>query len=278
MKFCYVDESGLGSEPFLVMAGVVADAQRMHVTKEDWTEVLGILSEVTGRTIHEFHTKDFYAGNGPWRGMDGNHRAQVIGAILGWWGDRRHHVAFSGIDKAAHAVKLAEGTLLKGCETAWRTAALHVILSVQKHHQHLKKNKGHTMLLFDREVKEEAALSALIANPPGWTDEYYDRDRKQAPLDQIVDVPFFGDSKEVLLVQVADLISYVLRRYTEIREGKTQEHYKGESARLTEWVELVEQRCFPVSTRWPSKGLTEPDEIFRDLAPASLRNIGRDDE
>ena len=40
MKFCYVDESGKGSEPVLVLAGIIADAHRMHVTKSDW---LGIL-------------------------------------------------------------------------------------------------------------------------------------------------------------------------------------------------------------------------------------------
>lgn len=278
MKFCYVDESGTGSEPFLVMTGVVVDAQRMHVTKDDWGEVLEALSTVTGRTIHEFHTKDFYAGNGPWRGMDGNHRARVIQAILGWWGDRHHHVTFSGIDKQKHAVKLVEGSLPEGCETPWRAAALHVILSVQKRHRGQKKNKGHTMLLFDRELKEETSLSALIARPPGWTDEYYDRHKRQAQLDQIIDVPFFGDSRQVLLVQVADLISYVLRRYAEIEEGKVSEHYKGERDRLSAWVELIEDRCFPVSTRWPSKGLTEPDRMFQDLAPDSLHRIGRDNE
>lgn len=157
-------------------------------------------------------------------------------------------------------------------------SCLHVILSVQKHHQREKKNKGHTVLLFDREVREEAALSAIVANPPGWTDEYYDRHKKQVALDQIIDVPFFGDSKEVLLVQVADLISYVLRRYVEIEEGKTAEQYRGEGARLSEWVELIADRCFPVSTRWPAKGLTGPDAMFQELSPEALRNIGRETE
>ena len=26
MKFCYLDESGMGSEPILVMAGIIVDA------------------------------------------------------------------------------------------------------------------------------------------------------------------------------------------------------------------------------------------------------------
>ena len=33
MKFCYLDESGVGNEPVLVMARVNVDVQRMHQTK-----------------------------------------------------------------------------------------------------------------------------------------------------------------------------------------------------------------------------------------------------
>jgi len=31
MKFCYLDESGIGDEPYAVMVGIIVDAQRMHV-------------------------------------------------------------------------------------------------------------------------------------------------------------------------------------------------------------------------------------------------------
>lgn len=34
MKFCYFDESGLGEEPYLLVAGIIVDATRMHVTKD----------------------------------------------------------------------------------------------------------------------------------------------------------------------------------------------------------------------------------------------------
>ena len=37
VKFAYVDESGMGDEPYLVTAAVVADGQRMRLTKESWS-------------------------------------------------------------------------------------------------------------------------------------------------------------------------------------------------------------------------------------------------
>ena len=60
MKFCYFDESGMGEEPYIVMAGIIVDAQRMHVTKNAWNEFLAQLSNATKRTISEFHFRDFY--------------------------------------------------------------------------------------------------------------------------------------------------------------------------------------------------------------------------
>ncbi len=36
MKFTYLDETGSGDEKTLIMVGVIADAQRMHVSKSGW--------------------------------------------------------------------------------------------------------------------------------------------------------------------------------------------------------------------------------------------------
>ncbi len=265
----------MGSEPYLVMAGVIVDAARMHVTKDDWNELLPILSRICGRELREFHTKDVYRGNGPWRGVDGPRRANVIEAVLEWWEERKHSVTFSAIDKAAHRARSgAASALPHGCETGWRMGALHLILSVQKEHQRVAKNKGHTVLLFDHESAEEKPISELVARPPEWTDEYYKRRRRQGPLDQIVDVPFFGDSEEVLLLQVADLVAYLLRRYAELEHGTSTEAYIGEHGQVRGWVVGIVERAIPTAARWPRRNLSQLDELFRDLAPAAIRDLG----
>ena len=38
MNLCYCDESGTGNEAIAVMAGIVVDAGRMHLTKA-WVEI-----------------------------------------------------------------------------------------------------------------------------------------------------------------------------------------------------------------------------------------------
>jgi hypothetical protein len=57
MKLCYCDETGTGEEPFAVLLGVVVDASRMHVTKNDWASFLAQLSEMVGQEFQELNKK-----------------------------------------------------------------------------------------------------------------------------------------------------------------------------------------------------------------------------
>ena len=52
-----------------------------------------------GKDLQELHTRNFYSGNGVWKGMDGSHRSAVIDFFIGWFSKRKHHVVLSAIDK-----------------------------------------------------------------------------------------------------------------------------------------------------------------------------------
>lgn len=100
VKFCYIDESGTGNEPFGVMAGIIVDAKRMRVTKAEWQELLDILSGILGKEIMEIHTRDFYPGNSPWRGLAGDVRARLITVIFDWLRLRKHKIVFTAVQRA----------------------------------------------------------------------------------------------------------------------------------------------------------------------------------
>jgi hypothetical protein len=274
MKFCYFDESGMGEEPYLVVAGIIVDAQRMHVTKDAWADFLGNLSRAAGRKVLEFHSREFYRGNGIWRGIDGTERAQIIEAVLEWVQERKHKCVFSGVDKAQFQKLLPKDRRIKKLKSEWCAAAMHCTLQVQKQHQREQKTKGHSLLIFDREVMEETNLTLLIHTTPGWTDTYYGRKKKQTALDQIVDVPFFADSKHILLAQVADLFVYILRTSAEIQDGLVAEKYEGEGAKLQGWSEVIAELAKPRSIRYPAKGRCQAAQLFWDLAPSSIRELG----
>ena len=114
----------------------------------------------------------------------------------------------------------------------WRFMGLHLLLAVQRAHQRLPKNKGNTVFVFDHEEREKMRFTDLIRNPPAWSDSYYSKAKKQSRLDQVVDVPYFGDSEEVHLLQVADFLAYFLRRHLEMRAGYEGERYDDEAGKM----------------------------------------------
>lgn len=270
MKFCYIDESGTGSEPYAVMVGVVVDAYRMRLTKAEWDELLTTLSGIVGKTVTEFHTKDFYAGNSPWRGLDGAQRARIIDAIFEWFAERKHHIVYSAIDKEQHRRELSTNRRVTDLGTLWRCLATHIALALQKTHQGKDGNKGHTVLIFDQHDKDQRKFAELLLNPPGWSDSYYDKGKKQDRLDQIIDVPHFVDSSHVGLIQLADCFSYFLRRHLELKDGKATENYSGEAATVQSWIDKAMKRSLPNVSMYPKRNRCDTAQTFWDMAPAAL--------
>ena len=218
VNFCYCDESGTGQEPIATMVGIIVDTGRMHLTKADWKELLRILSDAIGRNVSELHAADFYAGNGVWRNLTGQQRARVITAILDWLTNRKHHVVYSSVVKESYFKAREARELPDELNTLWRFLGFHLTLAVQRYSQPEPKNKGNTFLVFDNQDRERVRFNDIVKNPPGWSDEYYQRKNNQRQLDQIIDVPAFQDSKEVELLQVADFLAFFLRRHAEIQE------------------------------------------------------------
>lgn len=270
VKFCYVDESGTGDEPYAVMAGVIVDALRMHITKSEWKDLLEVLSAIVGRPVSEIHTRDFYPGNSPWRGLAGDFRARVITAVFDWLSERKHRIVYCAVDKGRFKREFETEAQAGEVQTLWRFMALHLCLAVQKHHQRLEKNKGNTVLVFDNEPTEEDAFVDLVASPPSWTDTYYARGSAQRRLDQIVDVPHFVDSRRVGLIQVADLVSYFLRRHIEIEQGGIRPRYDGEDGLVAQWAGMAMSQSIPKYETYPKRSRCECADLFYRYAPACI--------
>ena len=273
VNLCYCDESGMGEEPIATMVGVVVDAQRMHLTKAHWQDLLDILSKITGRQIVEIHTADFYAGNGVWRGVDGPTRALVIDEVFEWLVERKHEVVYTSVVKQEYYRAYKDQEIPDELNTIWRFLGFHLVLSMQKTCQREQKNKGHTIFVFDNEEREQVRFTDVILRPPEWSDEYYQRTTKQPALDQIVDVPYWGDSRQVVLIQVADFLAFFLRRYAELKEGLRGPDYKDEEVRLDGWMKQFAGRSIGRACIYPKTGRGYAENLFYDRAPKSIREL-----
>lgn len=271
MYICYLDESGTGSGLYAVMAGIIVNTGRMHSTKKDWSELLNILSGIVKQPIPEFHTSVFYSGNGKWhKKISGEDRARIIEAILQWIINRKHKIVYSTVNKDKFNSDFKNEKYYNDVKTLWRFMALHICLAIQKSQQSYKDSKGRTMLIFDNAEREKKHFIELVRNPPIWTDSYYNRDKKQERLDQIIDIPYFTDSKHVGLIQLADFICFFLRRYVELQEG-IKPDYEDELDKIVFWGDTALSQSIPLSSIYPSRRRRcECADFFCRYAPACL--------
>jgi len=271
MKFCYIDESGTGDEPYAVMVGIIVDAMRMRPTKSDWDILLRELEAIVGRPIQEIHTRQFYAGNGPWRELDGPRRAAIIDSIIGWLTSRKHSLVYAAVEKVRFQAEFQSDPRYQDIQTLWRFLGLHLILSIQKQNQRFEKNKGNSVLVFDNEERERVGFTDLIQNPPEWTDSYYNRGPRQERLDQIIDVPYFADSKDVPLLQVADFVAYFIRRFIELESGAPG-RYANERSQVQQWVSMILEQAISRASIYPRRQRCPCAELFYSFAPLAIRN------
>ncbi len=269
MKFYYLDETGTGDEPYAVMAGVIVDANRMHITKKDWAALLQTLSNILPRPIKEIHTSDFYAGNGPWRSLDGHIRAKIIDIIFDWLDKRKHEIVYTAVDREKFTSQYNTEHYCSEVPTLWRFMALHICLAIQKQYKTSRGNKGHTVLIFDKQEAESKEFIELIMNPPEWTDTYYQRKSKQKAFYQLVDVPYFGDSKHIGLIQLADFVSFFLRKRVELQMGKLPD-YEDETSLIEKWAAIALKQAIPTSAIYPKIGRCECADLFYRYAPSCL--------
>ena len=274
MKFCYADESGHGSE-YVVVVGVIVDAIRMHRTKDDWQVLIEQLDVTSGGRVPELKGGDLYRGNDYWRRWDGGERTRLIEQIIKWMVDRKHSVTFGAVSKSRLA-DFPEDPGLNGLRgsTEWSIAALHLILGVQKQYQREKQNKGNTVFVFDNACEHLEILN-LVLNPPDVTGPFYNQTNKQTALDQVIDVPYFADSRHVGLIQVADLFAYLIRLYAELSDGVMDEKFSGELEQLGTWIHSFKTVLLPDAARWPKRPTDLYTGFLKSVAPPSLLEVAK---
>ena len=274
MKVCYVDESGdIAQDPCLVMVGILVDSARLHRTQLEFAEVFDIVQGLFAENLRELKGAKMILGRDRWRKVDPNVRKQIAGYFCDWVVQRKHRLVFAAIDQTKLRANQWD-EVSANCQDGWMAAGLHVALQIQKANQKTGKNKGRTFLIFDDNKQKADKLSDLLWKPPSWTDSYYDRKKRQDPLDQIIDTTFSIKSHHAGLVQVADLFAFILRRYAEIEDYGEGEGWPGEKNLLNGYVDSLAGRLLPKSTRWPVRTESSAAQWFNRIAPPSLKALG----
>jgi hypothetical protein len=274
MKLVFLDESGKRHDDISVTAGVVIDAYRVHKARRDWSSLLDDISWRLGKPLPEFHMSHVYSGNEIWYGCPIDIREWAILSVLDWIVDNKYSLVFSASEKNAYNGRVAAACpMVQTLASRWVIESFHIALCLNKVHKSLSDNKGKTLMVFDEGAGYERSLSSLLVDPPQWSDSYYGRAINELALSEITDTSFFADSMHAPLIQIADAIAFILRRYSEIGDSGRPERFKGELANLQVWVNRIADCFVPSAHRYKKTGRCVCAQMFWDIAPVSLRSI-----
>lgn len=251
MKFIYVDESGARDQgDVFVMCGLMVDAYKLRKKTEDFDRQLETIFAKHPGSRADFKTSRFINGKGGWRDLDATERKQFLKNTCELAVDNGGKIFGAALSLAAFDTACVAGHAQPFGNSYWLAAAIFTACLVQKKMQGVKNSKGLTVVIMDDNKVEMPKLSSQLYEGDHWFDGLYQvqgtkrgkivwLDRtKPDRFDHIVNTAFAIKSDHSSMVQVADAISYVYRRYLELRS--TAEVWAGEATYYTELVSILD--------------------------------------
>ncbi len=253
MKFIYVDESGdRGGGDVFVMCGLMVDAYKLRKKTEDFDSKLAALHAKYPGARRELKTSQFINGKKNWSHIPAQERKDFIQDVCRLAVGNGGKLFGLGLSFERFDAAKAAGHGHPSGESYWLAAGMFTASLIQKKMQVVKASKGLTVVIMDDHKMEMPGLSNGLYNADPWYDGLY-QERKtrrgksfweprnpEDRFDQIINTAFAIKSDHSSLVQVADVIAYVYRRYLELKSQP--EKYVGEKDFYEALVRILEPK------------------------------------
>lgn len=253
MKFAYIDESGdVGEGDVFVMAGLLIDAYRLRKHTAEFDQALSTFLAKHPSAPKELKTKAFINGKGGWNVVTPDERKQFLADMCDLAIEVSKIYGFGMSFQAFNAARANGAYAIPGSKDYWPLNGMFISGLIQKKMQIQSNNKGLTVIIFDDNKVHMPKLSdgLYYANP--WFDGLYQQNKtvkaktvwqtpKQAErFNQVINTAFAIKSEHSSLVQVADAVSYVYRRWLELTTQP--EAYAGEKAFYEDLVQKLDAK------------------------------------
>lgn len=275
MKFCYTDESGAKAEDAVnVMAGVCVDATKVSKYKKEFIglkeDIFEIYKAENVRCPTEIKTSQIYKGKNGWERIAPDKRKVFLEKSLDLLTEMSAKVFLAVIEFEKY--KRCNHSMKSSLSGDWQWMAAHMALQLQSEYFG-KGNKYRTLLIFDDHYGDIRAIYKYLYEQPSSSD-FYDykipRTNKVIKSDeimnQLMDI-LAVDSKSSELNQLADIVSYISRRYIELRAG-IPELYSGDGQYIRTMYQKIKSQII-----CREKFYSEAGDFFGEIAPDRIRDI-----
>jgi hypothetical protein len=228
MHFFYLDEAGCNGRdldnpesPIFVMGCLIVSDEKWNSTNERFREIISDYFDEVPEDF-ELHAEELFSpeGDGPFNGHSRERRNGLAIEFLDLLKDNSHHTAYFAIDKAALRDRLPPELRIK--DYLDFSAPYLIAFDYQ-------------LSLFEWYTKERLGRSARAMIILDEKDEFEDEIRSivryqkyQVPANRrlkwIVEFSYPISSHSNPMVQIADLISYLTKKFLEIENGYRDEY------------------------------------------------------
>lgn len=207
MYVVYLDESGnpggfRGSQNHFVIGGIAVHESLIRSFSDGLDEIQADFFPKISLPF-KFHANEVGNGRGRFRELSSNRRAQLLDAV------------YDVITTASHpqALLLATAihvTAVTSPEQALTDTFEDIARRIDAFLTNLRQrgNPQNALLVIDRSSETESKYRALIS----------DFRASETDIENIVDIPYFSQSSETRLLQLADFVAYAVFRYYERRD------------------------------------------------------------
>lgn len=260
MYFCYIDESGHcgmkydTNQPVEVLVGVVSDASKVHKTTREHKNYLRWLLREHGVNVPEIKASHLFRGKKEWYTINADTRKEILGKLLSWIKGRNCKLIVCPIDsKKFFELKESSHPIAQKLKYPYEAGGLNILLGLQRYKYGTKNNKGKTVVIFDEQKEHDKNLISLVSGDLSFTDNFtgfkISKSRKGATTEerfcQIIDIPFFSKSEHSELIQIADIVAFVVARYIQLKSFSLRESFPGEKSFIEHLYKSIASMLIP---------------------------------
>ncbi len=224
MHFFYIDETGCNGrdlsqdqQPIFVAGGMVLRDEGWNKTHTEFEKIISTYFNKNIPENFELHSHQMFSANGSgfFRGHSRNKRNDLINSLLGLIATRKHHLAYVGIDKPKlnrfdiSNVRDREYLELK---TPYLVAYDYLISAYEKYTKEKLGKSARALVILDEK-------DTFIDQIEKITQHRRFNPQKSKRIKWIVEFSYPVDSEKNTMIQLSDLLIYLVRKYLEIECG-----------------------------------------------------------
>lgn len=246
MHFFYLDEAGcngrdLGNDeqPIFVMGSVVISDEKWNSTNKRFNTIIANYFNNIPDDF-ELHTEQLLSpeGDGPFHGHPREHRNNLVDQLLDLIIEKSHHTAYFGIDKQilSNALPLNCGNKDYLDFAVPYLISFDYLLSLFEWHTKTRLgSSARALIILDKKDEFENEMRSIVKHQ-----KYLVPNSRR--LKWIVEFSYTINSHINPMVQLADLISYITKKYLEIENGYREEYGSAVKNIYRDFYSKIDQR------------------------------------